>query len=273
MKNFILKKFSLKNFTLKNFKRYVPASATVEAALVIPLVIYAVAAVMFLLQVIAIKMHVSDALYNALRKFNTYSYVNEATMGNINGSTFFAIFVDEVGAGYAGKHYIAGGNAGWNFYNSRIADDDSTVGISLVYTIKNPFNIFGGRGITVREERITDIWLGEDKDGFSSQSDEKSEYVYITQYGEVYHTDLACTYLRRDIKTENLSGISELRNNSGAKYYRCTQCNGESLVVYYTDYGDKYHMSADCYTLQRTILRVKKDKVQSMESCIKCSQS
>ena len=55
MKNFILKKFSLKNFTLKNFKRYVPASATVEAALVIPLVIYAVAAVMFLLQVIAIK--------------------------------------------------------------------------------------------------------------------------------------------------------------------------------------------------------------------------
>lgn len=33
------------------------------------------------------------------------------------------------------------------------------------------------------------------------------------------------------------------------------------------------HMSADCYTLQRTILRVKKDKVQSMECCIKCSQS
>ena len=102
MKNFILKKFSLKNFTLKNFKRYVPASATVEAAFVIPLVIYAVAAVMFLLQVMAIKMHVSDALYNALRKFNTYSYVNDATTGNINGSTFFAVFVDEVGAG---RHY------------------------------------------------------------------------------------------------------------------------------------------------------------------------
>ena len=45
MKNFILKKFSLKNFTLKKFKRYVPASATVEAAFVIPLVIYAVATV------------------------------------------------------------------------------------------------------------------------------------------------------------------------------------------------------------------------------------
>ena len=67
MKNFILKKFSLKNFTLKKLKRYVPASATVEAAFVIPLVIYAVAAVMFLLQVMAIKMHVSDALYRPIR--------------------------------------------------------------------------------------------------------------------------------------------------------------------------------------------------------------
>lgn len=253
-------------------KKYIPASATVEAAIVIPLVIYAVATVMFLLQVIAIKIHVNDALYNALRKFNTYSYVNEATTGNISKSTFFMIFVDEVGAGYAEKHYITGGSAGWNFYDSRIAEDDSTVSVSLVYTIKNPFNVFGGRGITVREERITDIWLGEDKDGFSSQSDEESEYVYITQYGEVYHTDLTCTYLRRDIKTESLSGISELRNSSGAKYYKCTQCNGESLVVYYTDYGDKYHMSADCYTLQRTILRVKKDKVMDMGCCTKCSQ-
>ncbi len=268
-----MKDLTLKNFTLKNFHIYIPASATVEAAIVIPLVIYAVATVVFLLQVIVIKIHVNEALYNALRKFNTYSYANEAMMGDISKSTFFVIFVDEVGAGYAEKHYIAGGNAGWNFYGSRIAEDDSTVSVSLAYTIKNPFNIFNRRGITVREERITDIWLGRDKDGFSSQSDEDSEYVYITQYGEVYHTDVACTYLRRDIKTETLSGISDLRNDSGAKYYRCTQCNGTSLVVYYTDYGDKYHMSANCYTLQRTILRVKRDKVQGMECCMKCSRS
>lgn len=253
------------------FKTYIPASATVEAAIVIPLVIYAAATVMFLLQVIAIKIHVNDALYNALRKFNTYSYVNDATTGNISKSTFFAIFVDEVGVGYARKHYISGGNAGWNFYNSRIADDNSTVSVSLAYTIKNPFNIFRGRGITVREERITDIWLGEDKDGFFSQSDEDLEYVYITQYGEVYHTNLECSYLKRNIKTETLSGITGLRNDSGSKYYKCTQCNGSSFVVYYTDYGDKYHMSANCYALQRTILRVKKDKVKGMRSCTKCS--
>ena len=56
-------------FNRKLMKRDIPASATVEGALVIPVILYAVAAVMFLLQLISIRMHVNDALYNALRKF------------------------------------------------------------------------------------------------------------------------------------------------------------------------------------------------------------
>ena len=51
--------------------------------------------------------------------------------GEIYKSTFFAIFVDEIGSDYAKKHYIAGGNTVWNFYGSDIAEDNSTVKISL----------------------------------------------------------------------------------------------------------------------------------------------
>lgn len=96
-------------FNRKLMKRDIPASATVEGALVIPVILYAVAAVMFLLQLISIRMHVNDALYNALRKFNTYSYTSQMLTGEIYKSTFFAIFVDEIGSDYAKKHYIAGG--------------------------------------------------------------------------------------------------------------------------------------------------------------------
>ena len=81
-------------FNRKLMKRDIPASATVEGALVIPVILYAVAAVMFLLQLISIRMHVNDALYNALRKFNTYSYTSQVMTGEIYKSTFFAIFVD-----------------------------------------------------------------------------------------------------------------------------------------------------------------------------------
>ena len=72
--------------------------------------------------------------------------------------------------------------------------------ISLKYTVKNPFNILGKRQITIHEKRITDIWLGEEKDGFELNNNDESEYVYITQYGEVYHIEKTCSYLVRNIK-------------------------------------------------------------------------
>ena len=260
-------------FNRKLMKRDIPASATVEGALVIPVILYAVAAVMFLLQLISIRMHVNDALYNALRKFNTYSYTSQVMTGEIYKSTFFAIFVDEIGSDYAKKHYIAGGNTGWNFYGSDIADDNSTVKISLKYTVKNPFNILGKRQITIYEKRITDIWLGEEKDGFELNNNDESEYVYITQYGEVYHIEKMCSYLVRNIKAASLAEITDLRNASGGKYYPCSLCKGASKIVYYTDYGDKYHASDSRYALQRTILKVKKEKIKGMECCKKCIHS
>ena len=73
-------------------KRDIPASATVEGALVIPVILYAVAAVMFLLQLISIRMHVNDALYNALRKFNTYSYTSQVMTGEIYKFYIFCYF-------------------------------------------------------------------------------------------------------------------------------------------------------------------------------------
>lgn len=75
-------------FNRKLMKRDIPASATVEGVLVIPVILYAVAAVMFLLQLISIRMHVNDALYNTLRKFNTYSYTSQVMTGEIYKSTF-----------------------------------------------------------------------------------------------------------------------------------------------------------------------------------------
>ena len=228
---------------------------------------------MFLLQLISIRMHVNDALYNALRKFNTYSYTSQMLTGEIYKSTFFAIFVDEIGSDYAKKHYIAGGNTGWNFYGSDIVDDNSTVKISLKYTVKNPFNILGKRQITIHEKRITDIWLGEEKDGFELNNNDESEYVYITQYGEVYHIEKTCSYLVRNIKAASQAEITDLRNASGGKYYSCSLCKGASEIVYYTDYGDKYHSSDSCYALQRTILKVKKEKIKGMECCKKCIHS
>ena len=66
------------NIIITNLKNgvYIKASATVEAALVMPLYIYAVMAVTYMMQIYQIRLEVDAALYNALREQNKYNYLN-----------------------------------------------------------------------------------------------------------------------------------------------------------------------------------------------------
>ena len=58
---------------------FLPASATVEASLVIPLYIYAVLAVAYVIQIIGIKSTMYKAMYNSTRQLAAYAYAVERT--------------------------------------------------------------------------------------------------------------------------------------------------------------------------------------------------
>ena len=58
-------------------KVYLPASATVEASLVIPIYIYAVLAVMYIMQILSVKSDMDRAVYNALRSMSKHAYMYE----------------------------------------------------------------------------------------------------------------------------------------------------------------------------------------------------
>lgn len=49
-----------------------------EAALVIPLFVYATVAVIFMLHVLMVRTQVNNALYNTVRKINRYAYISES---------------------------------------------------------------------------------------------------------------------------------------------------------------------------------------------------
>ena len=53
------------------------ASSTLEAALVLPIFIYAVMAVMYFIQIMAVRSHINDALYMTLKKCAGYAYIYE----------------------------------------------------------------------------------------------------------------------------------------------------------------------------------------------------
>lgn len=269
-----------------------------EGALVIPLFVYAAVAIIFMLHVFMVRTQVNNALYNTIRKINRYAYISESvkevsdsdkdsiinslkdTEKNVDicrsvitMAEVAAVFINEIGTGYAGDNYITGGNAGWIFAGTEILENGSLIDVTLTYRVHNPFNIWGEQGIYIKEHFITDAWLGEDKSAYEpSEYSGVDEYVYVTENGTVFHTSIDCTYLSHKIKSADITEIEQLRNEAGAKYYRCSRCEGESAIVYYTPYGRRYHTSAGCDALVRNITRIKRDIAEkTMRSCMKCA--
>ena len=142
----------------------------------------------------------------------------------------------------------------------------------IKYVIKNPFDIFGIGKVAVEQNLKTDAWLGENKDTFTSKGKSNEQEVYITSKGSVYHTKLTCTHLLRNIQSISASQIKDIRNSSGGIYYECEYCNDYdgSSVVYYTQYGSRYHKNSGCVQLQRTIIRVPLSEVKDRKLCEKC---
>ena len=271
---------------------YLKASATVEGALVIPIVLFAILTIIYLLQVVAIETRINAALFETARRCSSYAYIyenateiptsadsssntiKEIAMSGINDGIFLGMFIDTLGSDFASKNHIVGGNAGFVILRSSILNNNSQIKVCIDYVISNPFDIFGFGLIKRKAEIVTDGWLGEDKDAFEEFSDdEDEEYVYITKDGEVYHKDLSCTYISRDILSTSLSNIKNLRNESGAIYYPCDFCKGEinTGTVYYTSYGTRYHNLEECSQLHREVLRVPLSSVAGRRPCSKCA--
>jgi hypothetical protein len=276
-----------------NKRACLPASATVEAALVIPIYVYAVMTILYLIQIVAIKSSVYQALYDNTRTLSRYAYAyikyhagdekiltaesggryNNVVKNGITTAVAQGMLVESLGSDFAQHNHIVGGNAGFNMMKSSIMDGNNVIELTVNYTIKNPFDVFGIGILTVSQSCKTEAWLGENYNEGAGDAQQISKQVYITVMGEVYHIDKSCTYLNPVVYSIGNAELSVARNKSGAKYYPCEKCalNSEGVELYITEYGDRYHVSANCSKLKRTVLEVSLDSVSDRRPCSKCS--
>ncbi|MBQ0028621.1 MAG: hypothetical protein KBS96_08490 [Lachnospiraceae bacterium] len=115
-------------------------------------------------------------------------------------------------------------------------------------------------------------WTGYDVlNGNSRINDE--EYVYITENGTVYHRQRSCSHLKITIRVIPYEDVENERNRNGKKYYRCERCGkySGSGAVFVTNDGNKYHTSASCSGLKRTIYVVKITETGGRGPCSGCS--
>ncbi len=103
---------------------------------------------------------------------------------------------------------------------------------------------------------------------------EEKKIVYITKTGTVYHRNINCSHLTRNISTVSFSEVEKKRNASGAKYYPCEKCvKSKSMAtksVYITNEGDRYHNSMKCSGLRRYIIELDEKEVGNRKPCKIC---
>lgn len=114
-------------------------------------------------------------------------------------------------------------------------------------------------------------WTGYDVT-MVSQMEKEEEWVYITPYGDSYHTSRGCRYLSLKIQAGKVEEMDGYRNKSGEIYRLCESCgeNGSYGLCFYTDYGNRYHSSLYCSGLKRTVRTVKKSEVGNRHRCSGC---
>lgn len=250
------------------------ASATLEASLVIPLFIYAVMSISYIIYALGVSERISQALYNDARYMARYIYMT----GNKDGLQLKVLLYQmsqaklytELGKDYASTHNVAGGNAGLIISCTQIIDNNNNIKLSIKYAIKNPFDIFGTKRLDFEQSYTERAWLGQPYQ--QENINENDECVYITAQGDVYHKDSGCTYLKPSVRTVNYNDINIYRNSAGAIYYQCERCKGHvDTHVYITDYGTRYHTTDNCSELKRNAIKIRLSCVDDMRGCSKCT--
>ncbi len=255
------------------------ASISLEAACVLPWFLFAMLAMMHFFQVMTVQGAVLAGMQDTAKDMAAYAYIRQlgVTAGDglaadlITGgiSTAYAKMSVEKKASFQDK------DGTLHFYKTSFWDED-IIDLAVTYSAKNTYTLLPiPKTKTALRARVR-AWTGRDGNGSGDEEAEEGEeeQVWVTETGTVYHKDPNCTHLKLSVRRVPAGDVPSLRNKSGAKYHRCERCpSGGGSSVFVTDHGNRYHTSAGCSGLKRTVRQVPASEVGDWRACAKCGGS
>jgi len=246
-------------------------SITIEASIIIPLLVSFFCAVLFFFHIMKVQLVVQGALEQTGRNLAMLSVreleegdKNVGYLGLAKGMVFLSLQDEEVV-----EQFVAGGAAGVGLLASEFVGD--YILLNANYIMKFPLKILGDLDFLVCQKTQFRKWNGWHSIVESSVAE---DWVYVTEYGEVYHIRRSCPYLELSIQMIPSYQLGTKRNWNGDEYEACGRCVEGTVqsIVYVTNYGDKYHCVLECSGLKRTIYQKKFSEVGGMDGCKKCSK-
>lgn len=263
-------------------------SMTVEAALVLPLFMFFFCNILGFLDMIRLQCVMFAAVREVGTKVCEYAYyldtseisVSESGVDIPEGITSYILsetYIRSEVCSYLGEDYLAQSPIvadSLSFLQSDIMNGDDIISIVADYRIEPFIPVIAPHSFSMQTRFVSHAWNGYEIDDVHADPDVESadEEVYITPSGTVYHRDRECTYLRPHVQQTSAAQIDDKRSSNGSRYYPCESCQPVRIgTLYYTTDGNRYHSSAACSQIKRTILTVQRSSVEgSRHACSKC---
>lgn len=234
-------------------------SLTLEAALVLPLFLFAAATVLSLFLMLQVQYVVGNSLDLAVADT---ALLREKTPAEAETLTK-AAFYKELAVQKGSLSLIKNGIAGFSWKNTNV--DDSYINAFVTYQIRFPIRFFAVSTMKVSDKRRIHRWTGRQIRGTDSKGE---AWVYVTPNQSVYHVSRECSHLKLSVKPMKASVLKK-----GGSYAPCGHCAkglAGGSTVYVTTEGDCYHYRIDCSGLKRTVYMVKRSQVKGKGACSRC---
>lgn len=251
----------------KLLKYKAQASLTVEAAMILPIFIFAIISFIYFMQILQVHNNLQEAITNVGLDSAKYGYVYEsyedykkelvitdedfyegdtnsqegsvdslveaAISKSINSAYFKKSLKDKLDKNKVNVSCIKNGFNGVHTYLSTYMDDDQQVDIILNYWIEMPFALINLNDFQIVQRVKLRGWSGYRPPAkFKTVVDEEdldSDIVFITATGKVYHISRDCTHIKLSIEATPYNQIQNLRNKAGGKYIKCYICGSDPI--------------------------------------------
>lgn len=257
-------------------------SMTVEAAVVVPLLILFVLHLGSCIEMLRLHGKLEYALWQTGRELAVYgaaeagSYASGDIGDAVSDLAVSYLYVNGRLEQILGKDYLDSspltyGYQGLNYLASEYLEEDECIHIVLTYQVCPqitcfPFPYF----------RMANRYYGRAWTGYAVEDEaERITYVYVTEDGEVWHSRGDCSYLKLNICETQTDTVWMLRNVNGERYRPCSRCEDRTLgsTVYLTQEGNCYHAVRSCPALVRRIHAVVWRENMPYRPCSRCAAS
>ncbi len=279
-----------------NKQAKLPASITVETALVLPIFMITVLSLCFFFRLMELQLYVQKAVTETVQEITAYGYLYKTAEAMVNEKAAELLqkteFQDEavslvlscadgpmlklltsrhIDLKRLSDYGICDGWSGFDFSKSKISTTDHCVRIELTYRVRLPLAVSYVPAFSVTQRAVGRLFSGTPE-----ERPTEAGTVYVTETGRVYHLTQSCSHLKLTIRLVPTESLSVQRNQNGSIYYACEHCTKGGTIpesVYVSAEGNRYHVIRDCSGLKRTILAKTLDDVEGMTVCSRCSSA